>query len=54
MIVSESCGNGGVGIAVIFFFAVLKKFLEASRREKKSCRRELIVKILQKYFHNHK
>ena len=27
VIVSESCGNGGVGIAVTFLFAMLKKFL---------------------------
>ena len=27
VIVSESCGNGGVGIPVTFFFAMLKTFL---------------------------
>ena len=54
VLVSESGGNGGIGIAVIFFLPRLKSFYKHQLREKSWCRTEFTVKVLQKYFHNHK
>ena len=54
VLVSESGGNGGVGIAVIFFLPCLKSFYKHQLRERSWYRTEFIVKVLQKYFHNHK